>query len=154
VFKKHCVKYFNIKGSRVPILLWLKVLVYYIKFRPLFNTLKHRLNYNSKVFSFLVSIDKPWLLFVVCYLIILRPLFFFILLYRTLVTLHMFLLLIYSLMSSRVTLSKLKSSYFKSKLWSLFYTLIIESIRSDDKLNNKIRHIKTCLLAAFVKSEF
>jgi predicted thioredoxin/glutaredoxin len=57
-------------------------------------------------------------------------------------------------MLSRVALSKLKSSYFRSKFWSLFYTLIIEPIRSADKLNNRIKHIKTCLLTAFVKGEF
>jgi hypothetical protein len=57
-------------------------------------------------------------------------------------------------MPSRVAPSKPKSSYFRSKLWSLFYTPIIEPIKSGDKLNSKIKHIKTCLLAAFVKGEF
>jgi hypothetical protein len=154
VFREHCVKYFDIKGGKVPILLRLKVLVYYIKFRPLSNTLKHRLDYNSKVFSLLVDINKPWLLFVACYLIIPRPLLFFTLLCKTLVTSHVFLLLIYSPMPSRVVLNKPKSSYFKSKLWSLFCTLIIKPIKSGNKLNNRIRHIKTCLLTAFVKGKF
>jgi hypothetical protein len=154
VFRKHCVKYFDIRGGRVPILLWLKVLVYYVKFRLLSNTLKHRPDYNSKVFSFLVSIDKPWLLFVAYYLITPRPFLPFTLLRRTLITLYVFPLLIHSPMLLRVAPSKPKSSYFRSKLWSLFYTLIIKLIRSGDKLNNKIKHIKTCLLAAFVKGEF
>jgi predicted thioredoxin/glutaredoxin len=57
-------------------------------------------------------------------------------------------------MPSCVAPSKLKSSYFRSKLWLLFCTLIIKLIRSGDKLNSKIRHIKTCLLVAFVKGEF
>jgi hypothetical protein len=154
VSRKYCVKYFDIKGDKVPILFWLKVLVYYIKFRPLFSTLKHRLNHNSKVFFLLVGINKPWLSFVACYPITLRPLLSFTLLRKTLVTLYVFLLLIHSPMPSRVTLSKPKSSYFRSKLWLLFYTLIIKSIRSGDKFNSKIRHIKTCLLVTFVKSEF
>jgi hypothetical protein len=154
VFKEHYVKYFDIGGGRVPILLWLKVPVYYVKFRPLFSTLKHRLDYNSKVFFFLVGIDKPWLLFVACYLITPRPFLSFTPLRRTLVTLHVFPLLIHSPMPSRVTLSKPKSSYFRSKLWSQFYTPIIKLIKSGDKLNSRIRHIKTCLLVAFVKGEF
>jgi hypothetical protein len=154
VSKEYCVEYFDIRDGRVPILLWLKVLVYYIKFRPLFNTSKHRLDHNSKVFSLLVSINKPWLLFVACYPITPRPFLSFTLLRKTLVTSHVFSLLIHSLMPSRVAPSKPKSSYFRSKLWSLFCTPIIKLIRSGDKLDSRIRHIETCLLATFVKDEF
>jgi hypothetical protein len=57
-------------------------------------------------------------------------------------------------MPSRVAPNKLKSSYFKSKLWLLFCTLIIKPIKSGDKLNSKIKYIKTCLLAAFIKDKF
>jgi hypothetical protein len=154
VSREYCVKYFDIGGGRVPILFRLEVLVYYIEFRPLSSTLKHRPDHNSKVFSLPVGIDKPWLLFVACYLITPRPLLPFTPLRRTLVTSHVFSLLIHSLMPSRVAPSKPKSSYFRSKLWSLFYTLIMKPIRSGDKLDSKIGHIKTCLLTAFVKGEF
>jgi hypothetical protein len=57
--REHCVEYFDIGGGKVPILLRLKVPVYYIEFRPLSSTLKHRPDHNSKVFSLLISIDKP-----------------------------------------------------------------------------------------------
>jgi hypothetical protein len=154
VSREYCVKYFDIRDGKVLILLWLEVPVYYIEFRPLSSTLKHRLDYNSKVFSLSVGIDKPWLLFVACYLITPRPLLPFTLLRRTLVTSHVFPLLIHSPMPSRVAPSKPKSSYFRSKLWSLFCTPMIEPIRSSDKLNSRIRHIETCLLAAFVEGEF
>ena len=62
--KKVVVQNLEVGLSRVPILLCLEVLVYYIESTPLPITLKHTLDYYSKLLSLLVYTNYLWLLFI------------------------------------------------------------------------------------------
>ena len=62
--RKVVVQNLEVGLSRVPILLCLEVLVYYIESIPLPITLKHTLDHYSKLLSLLIYTDHLRLLFV------------------------------------------------------------------------------------------